>query len=203
MKSRTLIVVIIAAGALAATGVVAYRLGVDRGMQTASAPAAATIANAQIDPATGKKILYWHDPMVPGQKFDKPGKSPFMDMDLVPVYADEAGEMKGGIAVSATAAPAPFTSTSFSGEVATPSWDTSVNIASTAYTWKCSESASMLFEKFTQPVAPAPLPFGQSESRAIAGWSVDAPRFLRLSLHAPSRAFLKSLDERNRFEPNA
>jgi len=30
--------------------------------------------------------------MVPGQKFDRPGKSPFMDMELVPVYADEAGE---------------------------------------------------------------------------------------------------------------
>jgi Cu(I)/Ag(I) efflux system membrane fusion protein len=38
-----------------------------------------------------RKILYWHDPMVPGVKFDKPGKSPFMDMELVPVYADEAG----------------------------------------------------------------------------------------------------------------
>jgi len=36
------------------------------------------------------RILYWHDPMVPGQHFDKPGKSPFMDMQLVPVYADEA-----------------------------------------------------------------------------------------------------------------
>ncbi len=23
-----------------------------------------------------RKVLYWHDPMVPGQKFDKPGKSP-------------------------------------------------------------------------------------------------------------------------------
>lgn len=31
-------------------------------------------------------VLYWHDPMVPGQRFDKPGKSPFMDMQLVPVY---------------------------------------------------------------------------------------------------------------------
>jgi len=30
--------------------------------------------------------------MVPNVKFDKPGKSPFMDMELVPVYADEAGE---------------------------------------------------------------------------------------------------------------
>src|SRR5439155_23199972 len=44
------------------------------------------------DPATGKKVLYWHDPMVPGQKFDKPGKSPFMDMQLVPVYADGGGD---------------------------------------------------------------------------------------------------------------
>ncbi|MBI3149546.1 MAG: efflux RND transporter periplasmic adaptor subunit [Betaproteobacteria bacterium] len=41
---------------------------------------------------TGRKVLYWHDPMVPGQRFDKPGRSPFMDMDLVPVYADEAGD---------------------------------------------------------------------------------------------------------------
>ncbi len=40
-----------------------------------------------------RKILYWYDPMVPGQKFDKPGKSPYMDMDLVPFYEDEA---KGG-----------------------------------------------------------------------------------------------------------
>jgi len=33
-------------------------------------------------------VLYWHDPMVPGVKFANPGKSPFMNMDLVPVYAD-------------------------------------------------------------------------------------------------------------------
>ena len=39
----------------------------------------------------GKTILYWFDPMVPQQHFDKPGKSPFMDMQLVPKYADEAG----------------------------------------------------------------------------------------------------------------
>ncbi|HKE93238.1 MAG TPA: heavy metal-binding domain-containing protein, partial [Povalibacter sp.] len=36
-----------------------------------------------------RKILYWRDPMVPNARFDKPGKSPFMDMQLVPVYADE------------------------------------------------------------------------------------------------------------------
>lgn len=44
--------------------------------------------------APERRVLYWHDPMVPGQRFDKPGKSPFMDMALQPVYADsaEAGE---------------------------------------------------------------------------------------------------------------
>ena len=37
--------------------------------------------------------------MVPGQKFDKPGKSPFMDMDLVPVYADAAAD-EGKVSIS-------------------------------------------------------------------------------------------------------
>lgn len=37
-------------------------------------------------------VLYWYDPMVPGQRFDEPGKSPFMDMMLVPKCAGEAAE---------------------------------------------------------------------------------------------------------------
>ena len=49
-----------------------------------------------------RKILYYHDPMKPEVKFDKPGKSPFMDMDLVPVYAD-SGADAGGVAVSGSA----------------------------------------------------------------------------------------------------
>ena len=47
---------------------------------------------------TDRKVLYWYDPMVPSQHFDKPGKSPFMDMQLVPKYADE-GPSEAGIAV--------------------------------------------------------------------------------------------------------
>jgi len=43
----------------------------------------------------GRKLLYWYDPMMPNQHFDEPGKSPFMDMQLVPKYADEAGETSG------------------------------------------------------------------------------------------------------------
>jgi len=55
-------------------------------------------APAASEPA-GKKVLYWHDPMVPGPRFDKPGKSPFMDMQLVPVYAD-GDSSDGGVKIS-------------------------------------------------------------------------------------------------------
>ncbi|MEN3111169.1 efflux RND transporter periplasmic adaptor subunit [Uliginosibacterium paludis] len=82
--------------ALGAVGYGGYRLGTQH-----SAPAAMTASgDAKIDPASGRRVLYWHDPMVPGQRFDKPGKSPFMDMQLVPVYADAGGD-DGGISVSA------------------------------------------------------------------------------------------------------
>lgn len=51
------------------------------------------------DTTTPGKVLYWHDPMVPGTKFDKPGKSPFMDMQLVPVYAN-TGTDEGSVSIS-------------------------------------------------------------------------------------------------------
>jgi Cu(I)/Ag(I) efflux system membrane fusion protein len=41
---------------------------------------------------TEKKTLYWYDPMVPDQHFDHAGKSPFMDMQLVPKFAGDAGD---------------------------------------------------------------------------------------------------------------
>jgi Cu(I)/Ag(I) efflux system membrane fusion protein len=47
---------------------------------------------------------YWYDPMAPQQRFDKPGKSPFMDMQLVPKCAATAGAPAGN-AASAGAAP--------------------------------------------------------------------------------------------------
>lgn len=49
------------------------------------------------------KPLYWFDPMKPQQHFDKPGKSPFMDMQLVAKYPDDtsgsAGAPTGSIAI--------------------------------------------------------------------------------------------------------
>jgi membrane fusion protein, copper/silver efflux system len=51
------------------------------------------LAAGHIDPVTGRKILYYQDPMMPGNKFETPGKSPYMDMMLVPVYS--AGSTPG------------------------------------------------------------------------------------------------------------
>lgn len=70
--------------------------------QPASDMSIAAPANAST--GDGRKVLYWHDPMVPGPRFDKPGKSPFMDMQLVPMYADSATgtASEGGVQVSPT-----------------------------------------------------------------------------------------------------
>ncbi|MGV2290397.1 efflux RND transporter periplasmic adaptor subunit [Trinickia sp. YCB016] len=66
------------------------------GKSNVSPTAAPTLSSGdKIDPKTGRKVLFWHDPMVPNQHFDKPGKSPFMDMQLQPVYADEGGGSAG------------------------------------------------------------------------------------------------------------
>lgn len=46
-----------------------------------------------------REVLYWYDPMVPDQRFDRPGKSPYMDMDLVPRYADEASDTGAGVRI--------------------------------------------------------------------------------------------------------
>lgn len=42
------------------------------------------------------KPAYWYDPMFPTQRFDKPGKSPFMDMQLVPKCGAGASGRQGG-----------------------------------------------------------------------------------------------------------
>ena len=66
-----------------------YRIGLSRHGSTKPA-AGNTAAPAEAD------ILYWYDPMKPEQHFDKPGKSPFMDMQLIPKRAGgaSAGSVK-------------------------------------------------------------------------------------------------------------
>lgn len=92
-KSAAVVVTVVVAAVAAALG---YWYGNYRASMAEAKMAAAAAPAAAAD--AGRKVLYWYDPMVPGQHFDKPGKSPFMDMELVPKYADESDT--GGVAVS-------------------------------------------------------------------------------------------------------
>ncbi|PWB59112.1 MAG: efflux RND transporter periplasmic adaptor subunit [Betaproteobacteria bacterium] len=91
--NRTLVSAAVGAALLAAGGYAGYWYAKRSGHDAMAAAAPAAKADA------GRKVLYWHDPMYPQQKFDKPGRSPFMDMDLVPVYADDGADA-GGVKVS-------------------------------------------------------------------------------------------------------
>ncbi len=90
---RAALVALIVAGAVAVAAWGGYRYAMSR-VEHAPAAAADTAGAGQ----TERKVLYWYDPMVPQQKFDKPGKSPFMDMPLQPKYADE--EAAGTVSIS-------------------------------------------------------------------------------------------------------
>ena len=81
MKGTHVTALLIVAGAVLAGG--GFFLGRHTGSEGMN-----TEAGGAASSPDGRKVLYWHDPMVPGPRFDKPGKSPFMDMQLVPVYAD-------------------------------------------------------------------------------------------------------------------
>lgn len=82
--------------------IAAVLIGIGVGYGIAHRGSAPREAQTGGKPAGGeRKVLYWHDPMVPSQKFDQPGQSPFMDMQLVPVYADE--EQGGDVRISAAA----------------------------------------------------------------------------------------------------
>jgi Cu(I)/Ag(I) efflux system membrane fusion protein len=126
MKSKRVFLGVLAVGALALAGYLAYKVGMQRGMDmsagaAAAGPTTATAANSpsiadgeaatkrhidsgikagDIDPVSGRRILFYQDPMAPGTKFDRPGKSPFMDMMLVPVYAGAEAD-QGTVTVSA------------------------------------------------------------------------------------------------------
>ena len=94
MKKSSLITLsILGALMLVAVAAVAFYAGRSTGRGHADAVPSAMAPTGP----EGRKVLYWHDPMVPGPRFDKPGKSPFMDMQLVPMYGDsDAGAAGGG-----------------------------------------------------------------------------------------------------------
>lgn len=102
MRNRKILFAVVVAALLATAGYGLYWGGMQHGRNMAALvsnePVSAT-ADTLKSGDSNKKVLYWHDPMSPGQKFDKPGKSPFMDMQLVPVYADE-GSDDGSVKIS-------------------------------------------------------------------------------------------------------
>ena len=99
MKLKPITLVAAAVGTAIAIGL-GYAVAMWR-MNAEMSAAVAEGASASASAATeGRKPLYWHDPMVPGPKFDKPGKSPFMDMQLVPVYGDTGGGADSGVSIS-------------------------------------------------------------------------------------------------------
>ncbi|HJU08343.1 efflux RND transporter periplasmic adaptor subunit [Dyella sp.] len=72
-----------AAVALVVAGIIGYFIA------RQSMPAASGSATASSQ-SSGKKILYWYDPMVPEQHFNHPGTSP-MGMQMVPKYVEQNG----------------------------------------------------------------------------------------------------------------
>ncbi|HET6603606.1 MAG TPA: efflux RND transporter periplasmic adaptor subunit [Xanthomonadaceae bacterium] len=109
MNRRTAIVAVaVAAGVIVlAAGIgVGWLLGGGReapGSMESAADRAAhagheSAPRADTDAHDGRQVLYWYDPMHPQQRFEQPGPSPFMDMDLVPMYA-EPGEAGQGVRI--------------------------------------------------------------------------------------------------------
>ena len=93
MKRLAAFLAVIAAAGTGAYG--GYRYGFHQSEGAAVAQSAAQGAGKD----SGRTVLYWYDPMKPDAKFDKPGKSPFMDMQLVPKYADEQADA-GTVSIS-------------------------------------------------------------------------------------------------------
>ncbi|MFO1252221.1 MAG: efflux RND transporter periplasmic adaptor subunit [Inhella sp.] len=94
-RSPNPLIYVLAAAGLLGAGLAAGYLWGQRGAAHPSAAAPAASAPAS---APERQVLYWYDPMSPATRFDKPGKSPFMDMQLVPMYAD-AGEAAGTVRI--------------------------------------------------------------------------------------------------------
>ena len=107
MKRMHVVMIVIALALLGLAGWLGFtdRLGWQRYAQSPKPEYMAEkpmVANGVVQDNSGKTVKYWYDPMAPNQKFDQPGKSPFMDMQLVPKYADEsaAGSAEeGGVSV--------------------------------------------------------------------------------------------------------
>ena len=96
MSNLRWLIALAAASALAAFGGYRWAYHDVSGSGRTTATANPATQSGKVPSGT---VLYWHDPMKPEFRFDKPGKSPYMDMQLVPVYAS-GGAASAEVAVS-------------------------------------------------------------------------------------------------------
>ncbi|MEP0562322.1 MAG: heavy metal-binding domain-containing protein, partial [Qipengyuania citrea] len=83
-----------------AAGIVLVSLGAGYGIaQLGEGSSGASTGDSAAAGAGCEEVLYWYDPMVPDQRFDEPGKSPFMDMQLVPKCAGGDSAGAGGVSI--------------------------------------------------------------------------------------------------------
>ncbi len=71
--------------------------GCTKSTNTAGQPGDSTAVAANT--GGGRKVLYWYDPMNPTVHFQHPGKSPSMDLDLQPMYANEGSQNPNVVSV--------------------------------------------------------------------------------------------------------
>jgi Cu(I)/Ag(I) efflux system membrane fusion protein len=83
MNMRLVVAALLVLAVAAGVGIGRWLPSADEGME-------------MVRDSSGREILYWRAPMDPNFRSDAPGKSP-MGMDLVPVYADEAGSEEAGL----------------------------------------------------------------------------------------------------------
>ena len=78
MKKEKILLALIVIIVLSAGGYGVYLIGIQQGMSISADAIKSTDGQAQdLQPKSGRKILYYHDPMVPGHKFDKPRQVAF------------------------------------------------------------------------------------------------------------------------------
>lgn len=96
-RTQTFIAIVVG-GVLLAAGAAGGYWWSQRVAQTHMTTQAGRAISSDAPMRAESKVLYWYDPMYPQQHFDKPGKSPFMDMQLVPKYAG-ADNASAGITI--------------------------------------------------------------------------------------------------------
>lgn len=83
-------------GFIGAAGYGLYWLGMKQGMEMVALPSA---ENPQKSGSSDKRVLYWHDPMVPGQKFSQAGQVPFHGYATCACLCSDAGD-DGTVSIS-------------------------------------------------------------------------------------------------------